>query len=156
MSDDISSSSDEVDEVSSFEESMLKSGVENSETALIMDEKVNGGGKKSSVCENSEKDVEEDKEDGDTDESDEDDNEEGSEETEESSETGSAESYSSDEDFEMEAERERWDKNSMKDFDLLTFGSSTLWNLFFMQRNDHNVTCAGHLSCRIEWIIDFL
>lgn len=107
MSDDISSSSDEVDEVPSFEESMLKSGVENSETALIMDEKVNGGGKKSSVCENSEKDVEEDKEDGDTDESDEDDNEEGSEETEESSETGSAESYSSDEDSEMEAERER-------------------------------------------------
>lgn len=46
MSDDISSSSDEVDEVSSFEESMLKSGVENSETALIMNEKVNGGGKK--------------------------------------------------------------------------------------------------------------
>lgn len=107
MSDDISSSSDEVDEVSSFEESMLKSGVENSETALIMDEKVNGGGKKSSVCENREKDVEEDEEDGDTDESDEDDREEGSEETEESSETGSADSYSSDEDSEMEAERER-------------------------------------------------
>lgn len=107
MSDDISSSSDEVDEVPGGEESMLKSRVENGETTLIMDEKVNGGEKNSSVCDNSEKDVEEAEEDGDTDESDEDDREEGSEETEEGTETESTGSYCSDEDSEMEAERER-------------------------------------------------
>lgn len=107
MSDDISSSSDERDEISGNEESMLKSNVENGETALITDEKVSGAENNKSVCENSETSVDGGKNDGDTGGSEEEDSEKDSQDTEDDSETGSDESYSTDEDSELEAERER-------------------------------------------------
>ena len=107
MSDDISSSSDERDEISGNEESMLKSNVENGETALITDEKVSGAESNKSVCENSETSVDGGKNDGDTGGSEEEDSEKDSQDTEDDSETGSDESYSTDEDSELEAERER-------------------------------------------------
>ncbi|XP_068704066.1 caldesmon-like isoform X2 [Montipora foliosa] len=107
MSDDITSSSDERDEISGNEESMLKSNVENGETALITDEKVSGAENNKSVCENSETSVDGGKNDGDTGGSEEEDSENDSQDTEDDSETGSDESYSTDEDSELEAERER-------------------------------------------------
>ncbi|XP_068725312.1 caldesmon-like isoform X2 [Montipora capricornis] len=107
MSDDITSSGDERDEISGNEESMLKSNVENGETALITDEKVSGAENNKSVCENSETSVDGGENDGDTGGSEEEDSENDSQDTEDDSETGSDESYSTDEDSELEAERER-------------------------------------------------
>ena len=108
MADDISVSSDE--EMSGSEESSLKSKVVNGDAALITDEKVSSTTKSTSVSTGSGKSDEEVERNGEIDDSegeDGEDDEEESEESEEDSESASEESYGSDEDSELEAERER-------------------------------------------------
>lgn len=106
----MSASSDEREDISGSEESPLRTEVVNGDAALIANEKGSSTAKSTSVITDSEESDEEVQKDGEVDDSEEEDcedDEEESEESEEDSESGSEESYLSDEDSDLEAERER-------------------------------------------------